>query len=456
MTFIDGEVYFERRDAFKVDAKSMAQTVVQSRPFDPDANVLPRKSSSYLIVGATVHPVSGPDLPNSNILIKDGRVEAVGDGARAGAGTVTIDGKGLHVYPGFIDAGSKLGIDEIGEVPSSQDSSENGDYKPDLRVFNSINPDNLNLPKARYNGITSSLTMPAGGVVAGQSALIDTSGFTTEQMAVQSLAALDVFVPAGPNGFFRMFLPQDQIKSMEDGLSARLATLTEFFEAGKRYGEAKSAGEEIRTDIKLDALQPYLKGDKPVIFHADDAAAIRQAVDLAKKFSLKAIIAGGAEAWQVTEVLKAANIPVIYKGPSDACPDEIAPPGDFDPYDAPYATPAVLRQAGVKFCFMSDSFDMAMNLPYNAGRTCAFGLSHDAAIRALTLDAATILGVGDRLGSLEKGKTANIIVTDGDPLELNSKLRYLFIEGKPVPLEDRYTALYRKYSGRTQGETSKR
>jgi imidazolonepropionase-like amidohydrolase len=452
MTFIEGEIYFERRDAFKVDGASIAQTDVKSMAFDPDRNLVPRQSNSYLIVGGTVHPVSGPILSNANVLIKDGRIEAVGPHVNAIAGTVVVNGKGLHVYPGFIDGGSKLGIDEIGEIASSQDSTENGDYKPDIRIFNSINPDNLHFPKARFNGITSSLTMPAGGVVAGQSALIKTVGFTTEQMSIQNLAGLDVFVPAGPSGFLKLFLPAEQIKQMESGLSERLKTLSEFFEAGKRYGEAKGAGEEIRTDIKLEALQPYLKGDKPVIFHADDAGAIREAVDLAKKFGLKAIVAGGAEAWQVTGLLKTADIPVIFKGPSDACPDEIAPPGDFDPYDAPYATPAILRKAGVKFCFMTDSFDMAMNLPFNAGRTCAFGLSHDDAIKALTLDAATILGVGDRLGSLDRGKIANVIVTDGDPLELNSQLRYLFIDGKPVPLESRYTALYRRYRARSEGD----
>jgi len=293
MTFIDGEVYFERRDPFKVDSRSMAQAAVHSMPFDPDKSILPKDSASYLIVGATVHPVSGPDLLNSKVLIKDGRIEAVGDQARALAGTVTVDGKGLHVYPGFIDAGSKLGIDEIGEVSSSQDSTENGDYKPDIRIFNSINPDNQHFPKARFNGITSCLTMPGGGVVSGQSALINTLGYTTEEMSLQNLAGLDVYVPAGPSGFFQQFLPPDQIKKIEDSLTDRRKALQEYFEAGKRYGEAKAAGEDLRTDIKLEAMQPYLKGDKPVIFHADDASSIREAIALAKKFSLKAIIAGG-------------------------------------------------------------------------------------------------------------------------------------------------------------------
>jgi imidazolonepropionase-like amidohydrolase len=267
-------------------------------------------------------------------------------------------------------------------------------------------------------------------------------------MSIQGLAGLDVYVPTGPSAMMKLFLPPDQVKKMEDSLSDRLTALKEYFEAGKRYGDAKGAGEDTKTDIKLDALQPYLKGDKPVLFHADDAAAIKEAIALAKEFSLKAVIAGGAESWQVAGQLKSASIPVIYRSPSDACPDEIAPPGEMDPYDAPYAAPALLKRAGVKFCLMTESYDMAMNLPFNAGRLCAFGLSHEDAVKALTLDAATILGIGDRFGSLEKGKIANVIVTDGDPLDLTSQLRYLFIEGKPVALESRYTTLYRKYSRR--------
>ena len=447
-TFIEGEIFFERNDAFRVDTHSMATDAVATHTFDPDRNVLPKAATSYLIVGATIHPVSGPDIIKGNILIQDGRIAAVGSGIHGSSGTVTIDGKGLQVYPGLIDANSKSGLDEIGEVPSSQDSTENGDYKPDISALNSINPDNQHFPKLRYNGITSTLSAPSGGIVAGQGAFINTLGFTTELMKVLSPASLEVNVPSGPAAYLRQFLPADQFAQMESGVTDQLRGLREFFDAGKRYGEAKAVGELTRTDTKLEALQVYLKGDRPVVFHADSAASIREAVELAKSYSLKAIIAGGAEAWQVAKLLKENNIPVIFQAPSDACPDEINPPGEFDPYDAPYATPSVLHDAGVKFCFMTNSFDMAMNLPYNAGRTCAFGLSHADAIKALTLDAATILRVADRLGSLEKGKIANIIITDGDPLELTSQVRFVFIEGKPVPLETRYTALYRKYMGR--------
>jgi imidazolonepropionase-like amidohydrolase len=448
MTLIDGEVYFERRDAFKVDSRSLATASVTSVPFDPDRTRVPRAARSYLLQGATVHPVSGPDLQNSNVLIKDGLIAEVGDQAKAGPDTVTISAKGLHVYPGFIDGGSKLGINEIGEVSSSQDSTENGDYKPDLLAIHSMNPDSQHFPKVRFNGVTTAVTNLDGGVVAGQAALVDTIGFTTEGINLGSPAGLDVYVPTGPDPRFKDFMPADQYALMEKGLGDRTKAFEEYFESAKRYGEAKTAGEGIRTDIKLDAMQPYVKGLKPVLFHADSAVAIREAVTVSKRFGLKCIIVGGGEAWQVAKLLKENKIPVVFRAPSDACPDEIEPSGEYDPYDAPYATPVVLHDAGVKFCFMTDSFDMAMNLPFDAGRTCAFGLSHADAIKALTIDAATILGVGDRLGSLDKGKMANVIVTDGDPLELTSKLRYLFIGGKPVPLVSHYTELYRKYMGR--------
>ena len=170
-------------------------------------------------------------------------------------------------------------------------------------------------------------------------------------------------------------------------------------------------------------------------------------MSIAKKYQFKPIIVGGSEAWQIADELKKANVPVVLKGVAAECPEE-TDPGELDPYDTPYVSPTLLKRAGVQFCFMSESMDTSMNLPYMVGRACAFGLSHDEAIRAITLDAATILGVGDRLGSLERGKIANVIVTDGDPLELTSQLRYLFIDGRPEKLESHYTDLYRKYMGR--------
>ncbi len=448
MTFIDGEVFFERRDVFKVDKKSEAAASVKSMAFDPDKSVLPKDASSYLIKGATVHLVSGPDQMNSNVLIKGGHIEAVGANVEPGSGTVVIEGKGLHVYPGLIDGGSKLGIDEIGEVSSSQDSSENGEYKPDLMAIHSINPDNQHFAKVRFNGITSAVTNLAGGMIGGQAALLNTLGFTTEGVDLGSPAGLDVYVPAGPDPRFKEFMPAEQYAQMVNGVGDRIKAFEDFFEAAKRYGEARSAGESIPTDMKLEAMQPYLKGLKPVFLHADASSSIREAIAVTKKFGLKGIIVGGGQAWKLASLIKDSGMPVILKGPSAACPDETGVIGEFDPYDSTYASASILHDAGVKFCFMTDSFDTSMNLPFSAGRTCAFGLSHSDAIKALTLDAASILGVGDKLGSLERGKIANVIVTDGDPLELTSQLRYLFIQGKPVKLESHYTDLYRKYMGR--------
>lgn len=447
MTFIDGEVFFERRDPFKVDSHSAAASTVQTKAFDPDRNVLPKKADSYLIVNGTIHSVSGPVITNGSLWIKNGRIEAVGANLKATTGTVVVDAKGLDVYPGLIDAGSKLGIDEIGEVSASQDSTENGEYKPDLRAIHSINPDNQHFPKVRFNGITTNVTNLAGGVVAGQAALVQTAGFTTEGMDLGSPAGLDVFVPTGPDPRFKMFMPPDQYAQIESGLKDRIAVFEGFFDKAKRYGEARASNELSQTDIKLDAMQPYIKGQKPVLFHADSVVAIREALNVAKKYQLKAIIAGGSESWQIADELKKAGVPVILKGVAVECPEE-TDPSELDPYDTPYVAPTLLKRAGVPFCFMSDSMDTSMNLPYMAGRASAFGLSHDDAVRAVTLDAATILGIGDKLGSLERGKIANVIITDGDPLDLTSQLRYLFIDGRPQKLESHYTDLYRKYMGR--------
>ena len=195
-------------------------------------------------------------------------------------------------------------------------------------------------------------------------------------------------------------------------------------------------------------MRPYLEGKKPVLFHVNNESSIRWALGFAKELHLRAILVGAADAWRVTPEIKAAGVPVIAVPPVAQCPSEDSTVDEYDPYDTPMALGTVLQRAGIPFALASQDWETAMNLPLRAGRMCAFGLSHDAAMRALTLDAARILGIDRDFGSLEKGKVANVIVTDGDPLEATTSLRYLFMDGKPVPLDSRFTALYRKYMGR--------
>jgi imidazolonepropionase-like amidohydrolase len=290
--------------------------------------------------------------------------------------------------------------------------------------------------------------VPNGGSIAGQGAVIHTNGFNADFLAVEAHGGLLVNMPAALNPRFRAFLTPEDFDRRNNQVKDRVKRLDDYFEAAQRYLDAKRAHQGWATDVKLEALEPYFAGEKPVFVSAESAATIRSAIAFVKKFKFKGVIVGASDAWKLIKPIKDSGIPLIISPPQIQCPGEDAPSDSLDPYDAPMALPAILHRSGIKFAFASNSFDEAFSLPNRIGRACAFGLPWDAAMRACTLDAAEILGVSDRLGSLDGGKIANVVVSDGDPLELASQVRYLFVRGKPVPVESRYTELWSKYAHR--------
>lgn len=445
LTVIEGKPYFQRRDAFKVNAKSMAADLPSLRPYDVDLATL-KAAKSYLITGATVHPISGPEIPNGSVLIINGKIEAVGRKVVAPKDAVKVDGNGLHVWPGLIDAASQLGMAEIGQVPSATDERENGDFQPDLQVTSAVNPESIHFPKVRYNGVTTAMVLSGGAAVRGQSGIIETLGSTVTGMQINPAFGLTLNIPESLPERFRAFMSPEDFEKRNAGVAKDRKRLEEYFAQAERYC-AVPASELAQRDIKLEAFRPYLSGSRPVLFDCAGKDAIVWSLNFAAKHKLKPILVGAAEAWKVADKVKESGASIIATPPAGECPNTTNSE-EFDPYDTPYAFPSLLKAAGIPFAFGSFSWEGAMNLPYRVGRTCAFGLSHEDAMRAVTLDAANILGIGDRYGSLDVGKVANVIITDGDPLELTSHLRYLFINGRPVPLESHYTELYRKYMGR--------
>ena len=325
------------------------------------------------------------------------------------------------------------------------DTSESGEFQPDLQAFVAINPASEHFGVTRFVGITAALTRPTGGIISGQSAIIHLAGWTPDEMLIKNPAALHINVPEGlgtlPSSVRLMLQPEELRRLQEEG-GTRLRRLREFLERAKKYAEAKGKGVEDLFDPRLEAMRPYVEGKLPVIFHTNSAQGIRTALELARRFGLKAVIAGARDGWKVADLLAKEKVPVIVG------PLWTLPANEYDPYDAPWANAAVLHRAGVKIAFQSSSAATARDLPYQAGVACAFGLPHDEALRALTINAAEILGVSDQLGSIEVGKLANLIVTDGDPLEIVTNVHYLFIAGKPVPLESRHTRLYLQYRQR--------
>jgi imidazolonepropionase-like amidohydrolase len=401
-------------------------------------------AGTYVIRGATIVPVSGPRIPNGTVVITDGTITAVGTTVQAPADATVVDGAGLFVYPGLIDSGTQLGLTEIGSVPGPTDLQEIGDFNPQNEALIAVNAHSELIPVARANGITSAITGPRGGLVSGQVALIDLYGWTPDEMAVSARPAMVMNYPRSRGGG-RRFGPQQSESEQRDAMNRQVQQLYDFMRDAKAYATVSPAanGEATggRTNLAMQAMLPVLRGEQPVVFDIDTEDQIRGVLALADTFGLKIILRGASEAWQVADELARRQVPVIV-GPLTRAPSPDAP------YDAIFANPGVLARAGVKIAFQTDNASDSRNLPYNAALATAYGLDPDAALRALTINAAEIWGVADRYGSLEPGKVANLIVTTGDPLDVRSTVKHLFIRGHPVPFTDKHTELYDRFMAR--------
>lgn len=448
MTLVDGEVLFQRRDAFKVDDKSTVQKTV--RPTTLTADLAPplKWGETYAIVDADIHTGTGDEFQKGTLVIDHGRIADVGPDVKVPSGAVVVPGAGLQVYPGFFDAGSDLGLNEIGEINATQDSNENGPFQPDLSALTTVNPESVKIPIGRCAGVTSAFLAPTGGLIAGQGAVIDLAGFTKDQLGVKGLAALVVNYPDSVSPQEKAFLPADALEKRESQVKDLRDALRDQFLAAKRYAEARKADAGLAADSKLEAMIPYVTGQQPTILNVNSLSGIRSALALAKEIGLKPVLGGAADAWKMAKDLATAKVPVILHAPQTSCPAANEAYGEFDPYDTPLACASVLQDAGVKFALSNPDSASIGNLANGAGMLCAFGLSQKDALRAITLSPAEIFGVSDRIGSLEKGKIANVVVTDGDPLEITTQTQFVFIGGKPIQLKSKWTELYRKYGRR--------
>jgi imidazolonepropionase-like amidohydrolase len=406
---------------------------------------------SFLLRGATVHTISGASIENGSILVQNGKIMGVGQKLTAPKGVRVIEGKSMHVYPGIIDSGTEVGLSEIGAVRETNDASEMGDFNPELRALVAVNPSSEHIPVIRANGITSVITMPQGGLIAGQASLMHMDGWTWEEMEIKRSAAMHIRFPvlgARPDGSggaesgFRTPARIPYLEAKKD-YDAKIRTLHDYFEQARRYQKAKAAGgPAFQPDLKLEAMLPVIEGKQAVMMTAVRERAIRDAVEFADKEKIRIVLADVREPGKMLAVLKEKKIPVIL-GPTLELPLR-----EDDPYDAAFTLPAELYKAGVKFAFASFSNEFSRNLPYQAANAVAYGLPYDEALKALTLNAAEIWDVGDKMGSIDEGKWADLVVTDGDPLETKTQVKLLFIKGKPVDLENKHHLLYEKYMNR--------
>jgi imidazolonepropionase-like amidohydrolase len=398
--------------------------------------------AAYAIRNATIVPVVGPRIAGGTIVLRGGRIEALGAQVAVPADAQVVDGTGLFVYPGLVDAGTTLGLVEIGSVPGGDDTQELGDFNPHDDALTAVNPTSEIIPTVRVAGITTVLTGARGGVISGQAAFIDLMGWTPQDMAVVPRAGMVVTFPriAGRRGGRRGGADQ------ADQVDQQTRALRNYFADAKAYADIKArlaAGQPgtQQTSLPMEAMVPVVRGESPVIFDVETAEQIRGALTLADSFHLKVILRGVWQGWRLADTLAARHIPVIL-GPLTNFPR------DEDPYDTYYANPGVLARAGVKLAFSTSSASDARNVAYNAALATAYGLDPDEALRALTINPAQIFGVADRYGSLEAGKVADVIVTTGDPLDARTDIRYVFIRGQLVPRTDRNTRLYDQFRAR--------
>jgi imidazolonepropionase-like amidohydrolase len=435
VTIIDGEVCFKRdqqptamtsteQERSKTSpALVLAPSEVRERTLEVPAAI----NGAYVVTGGTVHPVDGPDIERGVVVIADGMIQTVGAEIEVPADAAVVDATGMHVYPGLIDAGTTLGINEIRQLGVTQDFAESGRFQPDMRAGIAVNVDSELIPVARAGGVTTAFLRPNGTTVAGQYSLLQTAGWTSEEMVLDYECGLSLDWP---------------------GDEKVVDELRQLLKDARLYDKIKSEPEATRPpviqDPRYDALRPYVKGEKRVFIEAHSRKEIAQALLFAEAEKLKIVITGGTDAWKLVDELKRREVSVII-GPTMRRPVE-----NWDPFDATYANAGRLFEADLPFCIRSDNASNSRNVSFEAGICVAYGLPEEEALKAITLNAAKVLGIDDRVGSLTPGKTANLVITDGSPLQPTTQMKGVFVAGRPYKPESKQTRMYERYLQRLE------
>src|SRR5882762_5543523 len=407
-----------------------------------------------------IFTLAGSAVEDGTLIIHDGKIAAVGVGLDIPAGAQVIDATGLQVYPGFFDSITQMGLREIGAVSATVDSNETGSYNPDVVAATAVSPSSEHIPVTRAAGITQVLAVPgsggfdsagSGGVIGGQASAIHLAGWTIDEMLIKKSAAMVLNWPEIETRTFDFATFSRKEKPYSDAkqeYDKQVNEITDWLERARHYAQAMEKGSVARydRDLKLEALTPVVRGELPLLVFADRSREIRAAADFCDKQRLRMILAGGSEAYKVKDLLRSKGVPVILR------PVLTLPLDEDDPYDRLLSQPAELAAAGVKFAFASFDNSFARRLGQNAANAVAYGLPYDEALKAVTLYPARIFGLDGQIGTLEQGKLANIIVTNGDPLELTTDVKYLFIKGQLTSMDNRHLRLYEKYSKRPKAQ----
>jgi imidazolonepropionase-like amidohydrolase len=379
-------------------------------------------------------------LNNATIVVTNGKISAIGNNVTAPAGAKTINAQGKHVYPGLILSSSNLGLVEVNSVRATSDAREIGDMNPNVRSIIAYNTDSKVINTLRPNGVLLASVVPEGGMLSGQSSVVQLDAWNWEDAAYKIDNGIHFRVPsllARPRGFGFGRPGAEPVDPVKEGLD-KIDEFKTFLRQAKAYNSVAKPDE---VNLKYSAVKGLFDKSKKLYIHASTVKQILVAIDVAKEFDLDAVLVGGEDSWQVADLLKQANMPVILSQPHSLplLPD--------DDVDQPYKTAALLQKAGVLFSINDeDGQTRGRNLPFQAGTAAAYGLTKEQALAAITLNAAKILGVADKTGSLEVGKDANIVISEGDILDIRTNLvTNAFIQGREINLENKQTQLYDKY-----------
>ncbi len=389
-----------------------------------------KQSEPIALVGATIHTLAGEPIENGTILFEDGIITAIGTDVTLPDNARIEDAAGKYIYPGFIDSWSQMGIYEIGAVDMTTDINEQGPVNPNAMVERAFNPESRHIGVARSAGILTSVTPPGGGLISGQSAAMMMDGWAWDEMTLKAGTGLIVNWP-NPNN--------------QRNYTEQLENLHNTFADARAYKKAVNAmnsGDAPHHDYdsRWHAMIPVFEKYVPVVVSANDVRQIQDAITWAAEQDLKLVILGGRDAHLVSEHLKEYDVPVLITTVQSS------PSRWWEPYNAWYELPSKLHDAGVRFAIAgSSSAANANRLPFEAGTAAAFGLPVDEALKALTVYPAQILGLDDKVGSLQTGKHATFIITDGNPIEYRTQVEQVYINGRKSDMNDMQRQLYKKY-----------
>jgi imidazolonepropionase-like amidohydrolase len=407
----------------------------------------PKQTTTTVITNATVHKGNGEVVENASIVITDGKIAAIGKDVAIPAGATTVDAKGKQVYPGLILPATNLGLVDINSVRASTDVQEIGDLNPNVRSLVAYNTDSKVINTLRSNGILLANIVPEGGMISGSSSVVQLDAWNWEDAAYKTDEGIHFNMPSlmprprfgGFGGGGGRGGPQQQeTDPVKEGLD-KVEKIKAFFREAKAYAAAPSHDE---TNLKLASVKGLFDKTQKLYVHANTVKQMLVALDFIQEFGFDVVIVGGSDSWQIADLLKQHNVSVILSQP------HALPTLEDDDIDQPFKTAAMLQKAGVLFSITDDDGQTrGRNLAFNAGTLAAYGLSKEEALQAITLNAARILGVSDKTGSIEVGKDANIVICEGDILDMKSSVvTDAFIQGRKIDLTDKHKQLNERYN----------